>query len=58
MHFNFTTTKENNMAILQGEAYWASVTTPNTTYDPVYSVNLIVTPDVADNPFLLIPVIL
>ena len=48
MHFNFTTTKENNMAILQGEAYWASVTTPNTTYDPVYSVNLIVTPDVAE----------
>ena len=30
------------MAILQGEAYWASVTTPNTTYVPVYSVNLVV----------------
>lgn len=30
------------MAILQGEAYWASVTTPNTTYEPVYSVNLVV----------------
>ena len=30
------------MAILQGAAYWASVTTPNTTYEPVYSVNLVV----------------
>ena len=30
------------MAILQGAAYWAAVTTPNTTYDPVYSVNLVV----------------
>lgn len=30
------------MAILQGEAYWASVTSPNTTYDPVYTVNLVV----------------
>ena len=30
------------MAILQGAAYWASVTTPNTTFEPVYSVNLVV----------------
>ena len=30
------------MAILQGEAYWASVTSPHTTYDPVYTVNLVV----------------
>tara|TARA_R110001606_G_scaffold380589_1_gene541192 strand:+ start:25 stop:453 length:429 start_codon:yes stop_codon:yes gene_type:complete len=30
------------MAILQGTAYWAAVTTPNTTFEPVYSVNLIV----------------
>jgi hypothetical protein len=34
--------EESNMAILQGAAYWASVTTPNTTYEPVYSVNLVV----------------
>lgn len=30
------------MAILEGTAYWASVTTPNTTFEPVYSVNLVV----------------
>ena len=35
------------MAILQGEAYWASVTTPNTTYEPVYSVNLVVDEETA-----------
>ena len=36
------------MAILQGAAYWASVTTPNTTFDPVYSVNLVVDGAVAE----------
>tara|TARA_R110002020_G_scaffold47945_3_gene137087 strand:- start:3838 stop:4269 length:432 start_codon:yes stop_codon:yes gene_type:complete len=30
------------MAVLEGTAYWAFVTTPNTKYDPVYSVNLVV----------------
>jgi hypothetical protein len=30
------------MAILEGTAYWASVTTPNTTFQPTYSVNLVV----------------
>lgn len=30
------------MAILEGTAYWASVKRPNTTYEPVYSVNLVV----------------
>jgi hypothetical protein len=30
------------MAILEGTAYWASVTTPNTTFEPMYSVNLVV----------------
>ena len=30
------------MAILEGSAYWASVTTPNTTFEPIYSVNLVV----------------
>ena len=30
------------MAIIQGAASWASVPKPNTTYEPVYSVNLVV----------------
>jgi len=30
------------MAIVEGTAYWASVKRPNTTYEPVYSVNLVV----------------
>ena len=37
------------MAILQGEAYWASVTTPNTTFEPVYSVNLVVDSETAED---------
>lgn len=37
------------MAIIQGEAYWASVTTPNTTYDPVYTVNLVVDDETAED---------
>ena len=36
------------MAILQGTAYWASVTTPNTTFDPVYTVNLVVNDETAE----------
>ena len=30
------------MAVLEGTAYWGFVTTPNTKYDPCYSVNLVV----------------
>ena len=37
------------MAILSGTAYWASVTTPNTTYEPVYTVNLVVDEDTAQS---------
>jgi hypothetical protein len=37
------------MAILEGTAYWASVTTPNTTFEPVYTVNLVVEDDVAED---------
>ena len=37
------------MAILEGSAYWASVTTPNTTFEPVYSVNLVVDDAVAED---------
>ena len=36
------------MAVLEGKAYWASVTTPNTTYEPVYTVDLVVDNEVAD----------
>ena len=37
------------MAVLEGKAYWASVTTPNTTFEPVYTVDLVVADDVADD---------
>ncbi len=37
------------MAVLEGKAYWASVTTPNTTYDPVYTVDLVVDDEVAND---------
>jgi len=36
------------MPVIQGKAFWASVTQPNTTYDPVYSVNLVVDEDTAE----------
>jgi PKD repeat protein len=37
------------MAILEGTAYWASITTPNTTYEPVYTVNLVVDDETAND---------
>ena len=37
------------MAILEGTAKWASITTPNTKYDPVYTVDLIVDETVAND---------
>ena len=37
------------MALVEGVAYWASVTTPNTTYQPVYTVNLVVDEEVAND---------
>ncbi len=37
------------MAILEGKAYWASVTTPNTTFEPVYTVDLVVDADTASD---------
>ena len=37
------------MAILEGTAYWASITTPNTTFEPVYTVNLVVDEDTAND---------
>ena len=37
------------MAIQEGIAYWASVTTPNTKFHPVYTVDLVVSDDVAND---------
>ena len=37
------------MAVLEGKAYWASVTTPNTTFEPVYTVDLVVDDEVANS---------
>jgi len=37
------------MAIVEGVAMWASVTTPNTTFTPVYTVNLVVDEAVAND---------
>ena len=37
------------MAILEGTAKWASITTPNTKYEPVYTVDLIVSDEVAND---------
>ena len=35
--------------IIDGTAYWASIKTPNTTFEPVYTVNLVVEQEVADD---------
>lgn len=40
-------TEVYDMAVLEGTAYWAFVTTPNTTYDPCYTVNLVVDNEIA-----------
>jgi len=37
------------MAILEGKAYWASITVPNTNFEHVYTVNLVVDQPVADD---------
>ena len=37
------------MAVLEGTAYWAVVTTPNSKFDPVYSVNLVVDNETASD---------
>lgn len=36
------------MAIQEGRAYWASITSPNTRYEPVYTVDLVLDDEVAD----------
>ena len=37
------------MAVVEGTAYWASIKTPNTTFEPVYTVNLVVDDEVAND---------
>ena len=37
------------MAVVQGTAYWASIKTPNTKFEPVYTVNLVVDEDTAND---------
>ena len=37
------------MAILEGDAYWVSATSPNTTFEPVYTVDLVVEDSIADD---------
>ena len=37
------------MAIQEGIAYWANVTTPNTRFEPVYTVDLVVDDSTATN---------
>ena len=37
------------MAIQEGIAYWANVTTPNTKFEPVYTVDLVVSYEVAND---------
>ena len=33
--------------IVEGTAYWASIRTPNTTYEPMYTINLVVDEETA-----------
>lgn len=37
------------MAVVSGKAYWASVTSPNTTFEPVYTVDLVIDDKTADD---------
>jgi len=35
--------------IVEGTAYWASIKTPNTTFEPMYTINLVVDQETADD---------
>jgi len=37
------------MALIEGTAYWASIKQPNTRFEPVYSVNLVIDDDTAND---------
>ena len=30
------------MAVIEGKAYWASVSVPNIKFEPVYTINLVI----------------
>jgi len=34
--------------VIEGIAYWASITSPNTTYEPTYTINLVISEAKAD----------
>jgi len=36
------------MPVVSGVAYWASITQPNTTYEPKYTINVVLDEDTAD----------
>ena len=44
-----TNNGEIYMAVLEGTAYWAFVKTPNTKFEPTYSVNLVVDNETASD---------
>jgi hypothetical protein len=37
------------MPTVEGKAYWASITRPNTTFEPVYQIDLSISDDAADS---------
>jgi len=37
------------MPVVEGTAYWASVKVPNTHFEPAYTVNLVLDPEVAES---------
>ena len=37
------------MSVISGTAYWASIKQPNTRFEPVYSINLVVDDDTAND---------
>ena len=37
------------MPVVEGTAYWAAVKVPNTNFEPVYTVNVVVDPEVAES---------
>ena len=37
------------MAVQEGTAYWASIKTPNTRFEPVFTINLVVDDETAND---------
>ena len=40
--------QQQNVRQAKGTAYWASITVPNTTFDPVYQLELVLDDETAD----------